>query len=289
MIISENRKPPLEAFRALMGETDKLLNNEAKEKEKYYSSRNGTQLEEDVFEALCRSAKDTPFENTIQLVSGASFPDIVASKFYGVEVKSTNKNHWKSIGSSILESTRDQSVERIFRSTLLLLLGECAGQSGTEAHAALEGEGFAVHIFEIGGCKLHTNAADFGFGVAVMSCGRHFYVCLEGIGISFLEAFKLCGPCEGADDVYIDAVRTPLGGCNTGQTADAFDARSDQRLAAHDVSGKGAQNLNMLGVEAVGLNLDLLGNVNEVNASVIDILNESLVENTVCNVRDRLS
>jgi hypothetical protein len=38
----------------------------------------------------------------------------VANRFYGVEVKSTNKNHWKSIGSSILESTRNQNVERIF-------------------------------------------------------------------------------------------------------------------------------------------------------------------------------
>ena len=114
MIISENKKPPIEAFRSLMRATDILLNTEAKNKETYYSNRNGTQLEQDVFEALCRTSKNTPFENTIQLVSGASFPDIVANKFYGVEVKSTNKNHWKSIGSSILESTRDQNVERIF-------------------------------------------------------------------------------------------------------------------------------------------------------------------------------
>ena len=65
MIISENRKPPIEAFRSLMRETDILLNNEAKTKESYYSTRNGTQLEQDVFEALCRTSKDTPFENTI--------------------------------------------------------------------------------------------------------------------------------------------------------------------------------------------------------------------------------
>ena len=114
MIISENKKPPLDDFRLLMKNTDTLLNAEAKGKEAYYSTRNGTQLEQDVFEALRRSALGTPFENTIQLVSGASFPDVVASRFYGVEVKSTNKNHWKSIGSSILESTRNQDVERIF-------------------------------------------------------------------------------------------------------------------------------------------------------------------------------
>ena len=114
MIISENSKPKLEEFRELMRNTDLLLNAEAEAKEAYYSKRNGTELEVDVFEALNKTARGTKFENTIQLVSGSSFPDIVANKFYGVEVKSTNKNHWHSVGSSILESTRNQDVERIF-------------------------------------------------------------------------------------------------------------------------------------------------------------------------------
>ena len=114
MIISENNKPKLEEFSELMRKTDLLLNSDAASKEEYYSKRNGTELEVDVFEALNETAKGTKFENTILLVSGASFPDIVANKFYGVEVKSTNKNHWHSVGSSILESTRNQDVERIF-------------------------------------------------------------------------------------------------------------------------------------------------------------------------------
>lgn len=97
-----------------MDRTDALLNEEAIGRETYYKNRNGTQLEVDVYDALKRCAVETPFENKIVLVSGASFPDIVANNYYGVEVKSTNKNHWKSIGSSILESTRNQSVERIF-------------------------------------------------------------------------------------------------------------------------------------------------------------------------------
>lgn len=114
MIISENRKPPLDEFRQLMTRMDDVLNSEAVGREDYYKGRNGTKLEEDVYDALTRCAINTAFEGTIQLVSGNSFPDIVANRFYGVEVKSTNKNHWKSIGSSILESTRDQNVERIF-------------------------------------------------------------------------------------------------------------------------------------------------------------------------------
>ena len=114
MIISENNKPSLDIFQGLMRNVDTMLNAEAVGREAYYSKRNGTQLEEDVFDAMSRCAINTEFEGTIQLVSGASFPDIVANKFYGVEVKSTNKNHWKSIGSSILESTRNQEVERIY-------------------------------------------------------------------------------------------------------------------------------------------------------------------------------
>lgn len=114
MIVAENNKPTLEEFRGLMRRTDALLNSEAVGRQEYYSKRNSTLLEVDVYDALCRSAVHTPFENTISLVSGASFPDIVANRFYGVEVKSTIKNHWKSIGSSILESTRDPNVERIF-------------------------------------------------------------------------------------------------------------------------------------------------------------------------------
>lgn len=114
MIISENKKPSIDEFHKLMMATDELLNKEAIGREAYYSKRNGTELEKDVCNALERCAIHTPFEGTIQLVSGSTFPDIIANKYYGVEVKSTNKNHWKSIGSSILESTRDQTVERIY-------------------------------------------------------------------------------------------------------------------------------------------------------------------------------
>ncbi len=114
MIISENNKPTLHDFKNLMHCTDIFLNNDAKEKQEYYKSRTGTLLEKDVFHALQFCSKGTPFENSISLVSGAAFPDIIAKKYYGVEVKSTISNHWKTIGSSILESTRNPDVERIF-------------------------------------------------------------------------------------------------------------------------------------------------------------------------------
>ena len=114
MIISENRKPPLEVFRQMMQKTDSLLNQDARLHEEYYSKRSGKAVEQDVFDAVCEASKGTEFEGSIQLVSGAIFPDIIAAKYYGVEVKSTVKNHWTSIGSSILESTRNIDVERIY-------------------------------------------------------------------------------------------------------------------------------------------------------------------------------
>src|SRR5690606_31221809 len=45
---------------------------------------------------------------------GQLFPDIVVNKYYGVEVKSTTQNHWKTTGNSVLESTRIKGVERIY-------------------------------------------------------------------------------------------------------------------------------------------------------------------------------
>lgn len=114
MICSVNPKPSLGEFAELMKKTDILLNADAAKRPSYYASRGGNPLEDDVKAALDESAKDTVFENTIEKISGLKFPDIVAAKFYGVEVKSTKADHWTSTGSSILESSRITDVERIF-------------------------------------------------------------------------------------------------------------------------------------------------------------------------------
>lgn len=114
MIISDNRKSEKIRFQSLISQMDKLLNADALVHEDYYVKRGGKLLEQDVFGAIQECAKGTEFQGTIQLVSGASFPDIVANNYFGIEVKSTEKDHWTSIGSSILESTRNHSVERIY-------------------------------------------------------------------------------------------------------------------------------------------------------------------------------
>lgn len=114
MIVSVNPKPSMSEFELLMNNTDRLLNEDALNRPEYYATRGGSPLEDDVKAALEESAKGTSFENTIEKVSGQKFSDIVAAKFYGVEVKSTKENHWTSTGSSILETTRLSDVERIY-------------------------------------------------------------------------------------------------------------------------------------------------------------------------------
>lgn len=114
MIVSVNPTPSLGEFKSLMTRTDALLNQDALARPKYYAKRGGNPLEEDVKAALDECAKGTPFANTIELISGHKFPDIIAANLYGVEVKSTKDDHWTSTGSSILESTRVPGIERIY-------------------------------------------------------------------------------------------------------------------------------------------------------------------------------
>jgi len=114
MIISTACEQQLPDFQTLVARMDRALNQDARQREDYYTTRGGKKLEEDVYRAITHCAVGTPFEGSVELVSGASFPDIVAKGMFGIEVKSTEKDHWQSIGSSILESTRDQNVERIY-------------------------------------------------------------------------------------------------------------------------------------------------------------------------------
>ena len=114
MIIADNPKPSIEEFKELMKRIDTALNRDAMQRSAYYHSRSGLELEYDVRDAAIECAKNTKFEGSIQLISGHSFPDIVAAKLYGIEVKSSKSNNWTSIGNSILESTRVSNIERIF-------------------------------------------------------------------------------------------------------------------------------------------------------------------------------
>ena len=129
MIVSVNPHPPLPEFQRLMARTDDLLNADALTRPNYYATRGGNPLEDDVEAALIESAKGTAFENTIEKISGQRFPDIIAAKYYGVEVKSTKDDHWTSTGSSILETTRVNGIERIY-----MTFGKLGGNQIGRAH-----------------------------------------------------------------------------------------------------------------------------------------------------------
>lgn len=114
MIISTNKEPSLEEFEVLCNRMCDYMNEKAKTEPAYYLSKGAQKLEPEVKVALDIAAKGTKFENTIKIISGQRFPDIVAAKYYGVEVKSTKDDKWTMIGGSVAEGTRVEAVEHIF-------------------------------------------------------------------------------------------------------------------------------------------------------------------------------
>lgn len=103
------------AFAELMAKLERCFNERSKSNPLLYRNCTSSELEkvtELVLKDVCHS---TPFrESDIKLVAGHTFPDIMTTDMYGVEVKSTNKDKWTSTGSSIVESTRSELVERIY-------------------------------------------------------------------------------------------------------------------------------------------------------------------------------
>ena len=114
MIISGNRRPSLSEFKNLVDDATIRLNEDAMVQPDYYMSRGGELLEEDVERELKAASIGTPFQNTIKIISGRHFPDIIATDYYGVEVKSIKKNAWTSTAGSVKESSRGKKIERIF-------------------------------------------------------------------------------------------------------------------------------------------------------------------------------
>ncbi len=111
------------AFADLMEKTESIFNERSKSNHNLYKKISSSDLEKATEFIIKEACFGTPFDaNNVKLISGQAFPDIIAEKYYGVEVKSTDKNHWTSTGSSIVESTRDKYVENIY-----MLFGKLGG------------------------------------------------------------------------------------------------------------------------------------------------------------------
>ncbi|WP_229239386.1 hypothetical protein [Emticicia agri] len=114
MIVSLNPDINRSEFDLLLQLTITELNNQAKKKPDAIATLSGRNLEPYVKDIMTSLAVGTVFEGSIELIGGQKFPDIVVKKYYGVEVKTTTQNHWKTTGNSVLETTRVEHVERIY-------------------------------------------------------------------------------------------------------------------------------------------------------------------------------
>ncbi|MBR5644903.1 MAG: hypothetical protein IKW77_12055 [Salinivirgaceae bacterium] len=113
-----------QAFAAFMSDVENEMNSSARKDSSLYKDCTPTDLEKEAVRIMKTVAPKTEFDpNDIELVSKQYFPDILLSKrVFGVEVKSTQSNHWTSTGSSIVESTRNDYVKCIY-----MLFGKLGG------------------------------------------------------------------------------------------------------------------------------------------------------------------
>ena len=114
MVVSVNSDSSQIEFNSLLNSTLLELNYLANNPFEKVAELQGRSLEPYVRDVMAELAKGTPFENSIELIGGQKFPDIIAKKYYGIEVNTTTQNHWKTTGNSVLEGTRIDSVERIY-------------------------------------------------------------------------------------------------------------------------------------------------------------------------------
>lgn len=92
--------------------------------EKRESDITPSNFEDIVLYIMQDCSKGTSFEGTIKKADSLhGFPDIVANKYFGVEVKMTIKDQWTSTGNSVLESSRAEDMERIF-----IIFGKIGGK-----------------------------------------------------------------------------------------------------------------------------------------------------------------
>ena len=77
-------------------------------------SMSDSDFEEAVLRAMQEKAQKTVFDGHIVQTGKLEFPDITAAGFYGVEVKKTSKDLFKTAGNSIIEKTRVPGVEAIY-------------------------------------------------------------------------------------------------------------------------------------------------------------------------------
>lgn len=113
MIVSTNGDSRRQEFETLLNGSIKSLRSEAKR----FKYRSPIVFEQDVKDVMDDAAKGTAFQGTLVLKSGGAFPDIYTNRPkypFGVEVKTTKQDQWRTVGNSVLESTRIEGIEHIY-------------------------------------------------------------------------------------------------------------------------------------------------------------------------------
>lgn len=114
-IAVKDSKNHIDDFQKFMSATTDALNIDASQRPDYFRMENGEKLENDILDAMKSQAPNFNFDpNYICHTPKQHFPDLISNNYFGVEVKSTQSPHWKSIGSSIVESLREDCVQRVF-------------------------------------------------------------------------------------------------------------------------------------------------------------------------------
>lgn len=121
MIYTPGEEASKLAFENLLVEVTRSLEESGRRDPVDMLAKGGTALEEVVLDHMMRKSVGTAFEGKIERISGQKFPDIVAEglfsgkdRFFGVEVKSTLKDSWQTIGNSVNESTRVDHVCSVY-------------------------------------------------------------------------------------------------------------------------------------------------------------------------------
>lgn len=100
------------SFVSLLETTKNVINTEYANG--FPAGINGVAFEGVVYNKMVEASENTDFYGSVEQTGLLTFPDIVARKLYGVEVKMTVSDKWISTGNSVLETTRIETVETIY-------------------------------------------------------------------------------------------------------------------------------------------------------------------------------
>lgn len=105
----------IDAFTSLIEKTTNVMTQEAISKgDDHFRKFTGVKMEPLLVRYLQEAAVGTCFEGKIREASEFAFPDILVGEDIGIEVKTTDKGTWTSIGNSILESSRVPGIKTVY-------------------------------------------------------------------------------------------------------------------------------------------------------------------------------